>query len=82
MQQEFRAQLVQMVHELREINPQFGFFLNNWKIPGLTMGGTTHTSVRENYFTRFEEEGVTMSQWLSDAVYGNVYSVGMHYLKG
>ena len=82
VQQEFRAQLVQMVHELREINPQFGFFLNNWKIPGLTMGGTTHTSVRENYFTRFEEEGVTMSQWLSDAVYGNVYSVGMHYLKG
>ena len=70
-----------MVHELKEITPAFGIFINNWKIPLITMGGTVHTSVRELHFTAFTQDGISMAKWLADAVDGKVYDVGMDLLS-
>ena len=56
-------------------------FLNEWKIPLITMGGTVHTSVREPHFLLFAQDGITMAKWLFDACEGKVYDVGTDLLK-
>ncbi|MCR4903114.1 MAG: pectin acetylesterase [Butyrivibrio sp.] len=76
----FYEQLHVMLDQLREINPEFKFFLNDWKLPLVTMGGTVHTSVREFYFATKHVAGISMAKWLSDAVNGKEYDVGMHLL--
>ncbi len=81
VQQAFYKQLVEMVSELKELTPDFGMFINDWKIPLITMGGTVHTSVREPHFLIFSQDGITMAKWLSDACDGKVYDVGMELLK-
>ena len=70
-----------MISELKEINPDFNFFINDWRIPLVTMGGTVHTSVRERYFNVFTQNGTKMSDWLYDAVNGKTYDVGMELLR-
>ena len=70
-----------MVSQLKEITPHFGLFLNEWKLPIITMGGTVHTSVREPHFTLFTQNGISMAEWLRDAVDGKVYDVGLDLLK-
>lgn len=81
VQQDYYRQLVQMVGELKALTPSFGIFLNEWKIPLITMGGTVHTSVREPHFLLFAQDGITMAKWLFDACEGKVYDVGMDLLK-
>ena len=81
VQNEYYHQLIQMVKELKEITPKFGMFIDDWKIPFITMGGTVHTSVREPHFLLFTEQGITMAKWLIDACEGKVYDVGMNLLK-
>jgi hypothetical protein len=81
VQEEYYGQLIQMVKELKTITPGFGIFINDWKIPLITMGGTVHTSVRELHFTAFTQDGISMAKWLSDAVDGKVYDVGMDLLR-
>ncbi len=81
VQKRFRKQLVGMVKSLHKIDPQMGFYLYNWRIPGVTQGGTVHTAVREMQFTTRRVDSVTMAKWLSDAVDGKVYHVGLKLLK-
>ena len=81
VQQEYYNQLCEMVRQLKEITPYFGIFLNEWKIPLITMGGTVHTSVREPHFTLFTQNGISMADWLHDAVEGKVYDVGLDLIK-
>ena len=81
MQKEYFDQLCEMVRQLKEITPHFGIFLNEWKIPLITMGGTVHCSVREPHFTLFTQNGISMADWLKDAVEGKVYDVGLDLLK-
>ncbi len=81
IQEEYHRQLIDMVKELKKLTPAFGIFINNWKIPLVTMGGTVHTSVRELHFTAFTQNGISMAKWLQDAVDGKVYDVGMDLLK-
>jgi hypothetical protein len=70
-----------MVAELKKLTPHFGIFLNEWKIPLITMGGTVHTSVREPHFTLFSQNGITMAKWLKDATDGKVYDVGLDLIE-
>ena len=70
-----------MIKELKEITPYFGIFLNEWKIPLMTSGGTVHTSVREPHFTLFTQNGISMASWLKDAVEGKVYDVGLDLIR-
>lgn len=81
VQEEYFRQLQEMVSELKKLTPHFGIFLNEWKIPLITMGGTVHTSVRELHFTLFSQNGITMAEWLKDATDGKVYDVGLDLLK-
>ena len=81
VQEEYFQQNKKMISQLKEITPYFGIFLNEWKIPILTSGGTVHTSVREPHFTLFTQNGISMARWLKDAVEGKVYDVGLDLLK-
>ncbi len=81
VQEEYFRQLKEMVSELKELTPHFGMFLNEWKIPLITMGGTVHTSVREPHFTLFTQNGISMAKWLKDATDGKVYDVGLDLIK-
>ncbi len=79
----YYRQLKNMVHWLRELDPSFAFFINNWVNPLFTKAqmGTIHTAVRQPYFYVPTHGGVTMAGWLMDAVNGNSYDVGMDLLK-
>ena len=81
VQEEYFRQLQEMVAELKKLTPHFGIFLNEWKIPLITMGGTVHTSVREPHFTLFSQNGITMAKWLKDATDGKVYDVGLDLIE-
>lgn len=81
VQEEYFRQLKEMVAELKKLTPHFGIFLNEWKIPLITMGGTVHTSVRELHFTLFSQNGITMAEWLKDATDGKVYDVGLDLIE-
>ncbi|WP_022763705.1 pectin acetylesterase-family hydrolase [Butyrivibrio sp. XPD2006] len=81
VQKEYFDQLCEMVRQLKEITPHFGIFLNEWKIPLITMGGTVHCSVREPHFMLFTQNGISMADWLKDATSGKVYDVGLDLLK-
>lgn len=81
VQKDYYRQLKEMVAALKELTPRFGMYINDWKIPLITMGGTVHTSVREPHFTLFSQDGITMAKWLKDACDGTVYDVGMELLK-
>lgn len=85
VQEAFYHQLQEMVLDFKQMAPSSGIFLNDWKNmmvmkTGLH-GGTVHTAVRQINFHMKTRSGVTMAQWLSDAVNGNVYDVGMELLK-
>lgn len=81
IQKEYYNGLKEMVAELKKLTPEFGMFINDWRIPLITMGGTVHTSVREPHFLLFTQDGITMAKWLEDACNGRVYDVGMELLK-
>ncbi len=81
VQEEFYEQLKEMVSQLKKITPYFGIFLNDWKIPIVTTGGTVHTSVREHHFLLFTQNGISMADWLKDATEGKVYDVGLDLIK-
>ncbi len=77
----FYERMKEMVQGLKEISDKFGIYITDMSLPGVTQGGTVHTSVRELYFYNTVEDEISMAQWLNDAVYGTVYDVGMHYLE-
>ncbi|MBQ7614639.1 MAG: pectin acetylesterase [Butyrivibrio sp.] len=81
VQEEYFQQNKKMIAELKEITPYFGMYVNDWKIPLITFGGTVHTSVREPHFTLLAQNGITMAEWLKDAVEGKVYDVGLDLLR-
>ena len=79
----FADQLADLVAGLKELNPSFGMFINNWRYPVLSIGkgGTVHTAVRKPYFHIKNDDKATMARWLFDAVNGRVYDVGMDYIQ-
>ncbi len=81
--------LVETVRGLEDITMDFRFFIYDWKllplpdsfmqqtapIPVLS-SGTVHTAVRNPLFLSMHSDGVSMAEWLSDAVKNNLYSAG------
>lgn len=85
VQEAFFHQLQEMVNDFKAMTPKCGVFINDWKNmmvmkTGLH-GGTVHTAVRQLNFYLKARSGVTMVQWLFDAVNGNVYDAGMDLLE-
>lgn len=78
MQQAFYLQLRKMVQRLGAIAP-FHYFINEFRHLSLSRGGTVHTCVRQPSFYMKNGEK-SMADWLSDAVCGNPYNVGMSLL--
>lgn len=84
VQEAFYEQLREMVDQFRNMTPRSGIFLNDFKnlasvYPGLR-GGTVHTAVRQMNFYQKTKDGVSMAQWLSDAVDGKITQVGLDLL--
>lgn len=82
----YHRQLLPMLKELREAEPGFAFFINNWRNPLFTMGmpGTVHTAVRQPFYYQehpLAPKGTTMAKWLGDAVDGKMYDVGMELVR-
>lgn len=80
----YYRQTKNMVNWLRELTPDCAFFINNWVDPLLTKAqmGTIHTAVRQPYFyvPLKGTDGVTMADWLKDAVDGQLYDIGLELL--
>lgn len=78
----YHRQLRRQITSLRSLNPHFAFFINNWQNPLYTKAqlGTIHTAVRLRYFYTRTKKGVTMADWLRDAVEGKTYDVGTELL--
>ena len=81
IQDEFNKMLKKMITRLKELEPEFGFYINNRRNLLYTKGGTVHTAVRESYFFSGKGNTRSMAEWLFDAVNGKVYSCGMELLS-
>ncbi|MDO4623488.1 MAG: pectin acetylesterase-family hydrolase [Eubacteriales bacterium] len=73
VQEKYNMQVQRMITNLKRIIPEFGIFM--YEFPNLRMGlgGTVHTCVRHEWFWLKNPMGITMAEWLLDAVNGNVY---------
>ncbi len=84
VQEEFFLQMKKMLSELRNINPKFSFYINNFKnkmvMKSGMHGGTTHTNVRSVNFHLGNIDGISMERWLYDACNRNLYDAGMSLL--
>lgn len=81
VQAEFHEQMKIMLKQLKQINPQFHFYLNSFRnkmvMKSGMKGGTIHTNVRNLNFHIPNNEGVSMEKWLHDAVHDRLYDSGM-----
>ncbi len=82
VQEVFYHQLQEMVADLKNLTPRFGIFLNDWKNFFLMRGGTIHTAVRERQFYHKTRSGISMADWLAQAVEGEIRDVGLDLLDG
>ena len=76
----YERQMCGMVRALKKITPRFGIFLYGW--PDLRHGGTVHTAVRHRRFYYRTPAGISMADWLGDAVKGKVDDANRDLLPG
>ncbi|SFK64510.1 Pectinacetylesterase [Lachnospiraceae bacterium KH1T2] len=81
IQEHYFMRFKQMLKRLKKINPNFGFFIYKWMSLQMPFGGTEHTSVRHRSFYMHTSCGLSMAEWLNDAVNGNVYDANLDYVK-
>jgi hypothetical protein len=70
-----------MLQQLKQITPEFGFFVYKWPSLRMPIGGTVHTAVRHKRFYFQTPSGITMAKWLGDALEGKVYDVNMDLMR-
>ncbi|MCR5098554.1 MAG: pectin acetylesterase [Lachnospiraceae bacterium] len=76
-QAEYAASLRRMYERMSSFDEKMHFFIYDYRMPAIFgRGGTIHTAVRSPHFYIPGPGGATMSQWLFDAVGGNLYDVG------
>lgn len=75
----FRQCLTKQVAALKAITPDFGIYIHEF-LKGQVGPGVLHCWLGCYFLTQGEVDGVVPVKWLMDAVEGNVYDVGMHYL--
>ena len=81
LQNLYFKQMRRMVRDLKDLDPEFGIFVYDFRHPSLAGGGTIHTAVRQPAFFLKASSGVSMAQWLSQAVEGNVCDAGLELLR-
>lgn len=77
----FKKQMQRMLEQLKEITPNFSFFIYNWPNLRFMLGGTVHTAVRHKRFYFKTKALVSMAEWLKDAIEGNLYDVNMEDME-
>jgi len=81
VQIKFNNQMRDMLKDLKAITPRFGMFIYDWaNLRGIN-GGTVHTAVRQKRFFFRTQSGLSMAEWLVDAVSGNVYDANMELMS-
>ncbi len=76
-QNEYAASLADMCERMAGFSHNMHFFIYNYRMPLIFgRGGTIHTAVRSPHFFIPNTGGITMADWLFDAVGGNMYDVG------
>ena len=80
-QEDYFNRLKKMVEKMSALSQPVHFFLYDWKNPMLAGGGTIHTAVRQPQFYLPGPEGMTMAQWLNDAVHGIPGDAGRNLLN-
>ncbi len=80
IQDEFHKKMREMLGQLKDITSRFGLFIYRW--PALQMpSGTVHTCVRHKRFYLKNLSGISMADWLMNAVNGTIYDVGMDFIE-
>ncbi|MCR4671928.1 MAG: pectinacetylesterase family protein [Lachnospiraceae bacterium] len=70
-------EMKRMLFELKGITDKFGIMVYNFKNYRQNLGGTVHTAVRHpRFYSKHTGTGISMSEWLGDAINGNVYDAG------
>lgn len=77
---QFDTYVIRMVGILKELNPSFGIYINSFP-DILNKVGTEHCVITSPSFTEGSVEGIAPEKWLSDAVNGNIYDVGLKLLE-
>lgn len=77
--EQFKKDLKAHITELKQINPEFGCYINQFKYPGSKIA-TEHCVLFSTSFTQRSVDGVAPANWLWDAVNRNVYDVGLNLL--
>ncbi len=80
IQEIYFRQMRQMLKELKGITDSFGFFIYNFRNLRMMLGGTVHTIVRHRNFYFRTRSGVSMAEWLGNAVNGKIRDVGMEFV--
>ena len=80
VQENFEKQMRKMVAGLKEITPDFGIFLYSFHAP-FHLNGTVHTAVRHPWFYQRTQAGISIAEWLADALNGKVYDVNKELLS-
>ncbi|MDR2786147.1 MAG: hypothetical protein LBB83_09570, partial [Treponema sp.] len=76
----FKRYLKNHVAELKDVNPKFGFHINEFPNPRKPKNGTEHcVSMCPRFFTPVSG-GPAAMDWLWDAVNGKIYDVGVDLL--
>ena len=76
----FEKQMRKMVVDLKKITPDFGIFLYPFHAP-FRLTGTVHTAVRHPWFYQRTPAGMSLAEWLGDALNGKVYDANKHLLQ-
>jgi hypothetical protein len=76
----FRKALGQMCGELKAISPRFSLYVHDFE-KEQHAPGVKHCIFANGSYTAHEMDGVTPRQWLSDAMNGNLYDVGLELVR-
>ncbi len=74
----FQKDLKKMVNDLQNNIPDVGIYIWNYNQDSNT-GNTQHTIISSNLFDKLED-GISVGEWIMNAVNGNVTSHGLHLL--
>ena len=81
LQKLYCRQMRHMVRGLKDLDPELGIFIYDFRHPALAGGGTIHTAVRQPAFFLKTSAGISMAEWLSQAVEGDVKDAGLDLLR-
>ncbi len=74
----FQKDLKQMVSGLQKNIPGIGIYIWNYNQDSNT-GNTQHTIISSNLFDKLED-GISVGEWIMNAINGDVTSHGLHLL--